>query len=61
MAGDRITSFGWGCRQNGARGCYDRPVFNFGRPKTSGQWIVHVAGAIVALFLVWWVLRLFVL
>jgi hypothetical protein len=36
-------------------------VFNFGKPKTMGDWIVHVAGAIVALFLVWWMLRLYVL
>lgn len=36
-------------------------VFNFGKPKTAGDWIVHVAGAIVALFLVWWMLRVYVL
>jgi len=32
-------------------------VFNLGKPKTAGDWIVHIAGAIVALFLVWWMLR----
>jgi hypothetical protein len=41
--------------------CYDAFVFNFGKPKTVGDWIVHVAGTIVAIFLVWWMLRLYVL
>jgi hypothetical protein len=36
-------------------------VFSFGRPKTPGQWIGHIVGAIIALFLVWWMLRVFVL
>jgi len=36
-------------------------VFNLGNPKTGGDWIVHIAGAIVAIFLVWWMLRLYVL
>jgi hypothetical protein len=36
-------------------------MFNFGKPKTSGDWIVHIAGAIVAIFLVWWMLRMYVL
>ena len=36
-------------------------MFNFGQPKTVGDWIVHIAGAIVALFLVWWMLRMYVL
>jgi hypothetical protein len=40
---------------------YDALMFNFGKPKTAGDWIVHIAGAIVALFLVWWMLRLYVL
>jgi hypothetical protein len=35
--------------------------FNFGKPKTVGDWIIHIAGAIVAIFLVWWMLRLYVL
>jgi hypothetical protein len=34
---------------------------NLGNPKTGGDWIVHIAGAIVAIFLVWWMLRLYVL
>jgi hypothetical protein len=41
--------------------CYDVVVFNFGNPKTPGQWIGHIIGAIVAIFLIWWMLRLFVL
>jgi hypothetical protein len=41
--------------------CYDAIVFNFGKPKTAGDWIIHIAGVIVALFLVWWMLRMFVL
>jgi hypothetical protein len=41
--------------------CYDAFVFNFGKPKTLGDWIVHIAGAIVAIFLVWWMLRVYVL
>jgi len=36
-------------------------MFNFGRPKTAGDWIVHIAGAIVAIFLIWWMLRMYVL
>jgi hypothetical protein len=36
-------------------------MFNFGKPKTPSDWIVHVAGAIVAIFLVWWMLRVYVL
>jgi len=35
-------------------------VFNFGNPKTPGQWIGHVLMAIVALFLIWWLLRMYV-
>src|SRR5260370_36657444 len=41
--------------------CYDAIVFNFGRPKTAGDWVVHIAGAIVAIFLIWWMLRVYVL
>jgi hypothetical protein len=44
-----------------ALGCYHRPMFNFGKPKTAADWIVHIAGAIVAIFLVWWMLRMYVL
>jgi hypothetical protein len=46
---------------NCSTSCYHSGVFNFGKPKTAGDWIVHVAGAIVALFLVWWMLRMYVL
>jgi hypothetical protein len=35
-------------------------VFNLGKPKTAGQWIVHIALVFVALFLVWWMLRVYV-
>jgi hypothetical protein len=44
-----------------ALGCYYCRMFNFGKPKTAGDWIVHIAGAIVAIFLVWWMLRMYVL
>jgi hypothetical protein len=43
------------------RACYDGRMFNFGKPKTVGDWMVHVFGAIVAIFLVWWMLRVYVL
>jgi hypothetical protein len=36
-------------------------MFNFGKPKTAGDWIIHIAGAVVAILLVWWMLRLYVL
>jgi hypothetical protein len=36
-------------------------MFNFGKPKTVGDWIVHIVGAIIAIFLIWWMLRLYVL
>jgi hypothetical protein len=29
--------------------------------KPRGQWIGHIVGAIIALFLIWWMLRVFVL
>jgi hypothetical protein len=34
-------------------------MFNFGRPKTAGDWIVHVLGALVALFLIWWLVSVY--
>ena len=40
--------------------CYDCPVFNFGTPKTPGQWIGHILAAIVALFLLLWLVRVYV-
>ena len=39
----------------------ERCMFNFGKPKTAVDWIVHLFGAIIALFLVWWMLRVYVL
>jgi len=42
------------------RSCH-REVFNFGNPKTPGQWIGHLFVAIIGIFLIWWMLRLFVL
>ena len=57
--GDHVTSLRSNFRF--ARGCYDWRMFNFGKPKTIGDWIVHIAGAIVAIFLVWWMLRMYVL
>jgi hypothetical protein len=42
------------------RECYHRRVFNFGKPKTAGDWIVHVIGAIIALFLIVWMVRLYI-
>jgi hypothetical protein len=36
-------------------------MFNFGKPRTAGDWIVHVLGAVVALFLVWWLLHMYVM
>jgi hypothetical protein len=44
-----------------AHNCYHSCMFNFGKPKTIGDWIIHIAGAVVALFLVWWMLRMYVL
>jgi hypothetical protein len=41
--------------------CYHRRMFNFGKPKTAADWVVHIAGAIVAVFLVWWMLKMYVL
>lgn len=48
-------------RDPGSGDCYHCRMFNFGKPKTAGDWIVHIAGAIVAVFLVWWMLRMYVL
>ena len=41
--------------------CYDHPVENRTEPKTAGQWIRYVVVAAIALFLVWWMLRVYVL
>ena len=36
-------------------------MFQLGKPKTAGQWIAHVLLGIIALALVWWMLRVYVL
>jgi len=36
-------------------------VENRTEPKTVGQWIRYIVVAVIALFLVWWMLRLYVL
>lgn len=36
-------------------------MFRIGRPETPIGWIGHVVLAVVALFLVWWMLRVYVL
>ena len=41
--------------------CYPLSVPNRTQPKTVGQWIRYVVVAAIALFLVWWMLRLYVL
>src|SRR5579862_8193422 len=43
------------------RECYHCSVFNFGKPKTPSDWIAHIVLVLVALFLVWWMLHLFIL
>lgn len=41
--------------------CYTAwQMFHFGKPKTAGEWVVHVVGAIIALFLIWWMFRLYI-
>jgi len=41
--------------------CYPLSVPNRTEPKTVGQWIRYIVVAAIALFLVWWMLRLYVL
>jgi hypothetical protein len=41
--------------------CYDSFVENRTEPKTVGQWVRYIVVAVIALFLVWWMLRLYVL
>jgi hypothetical protein len=41
--------------------CYDGRMFRFGRPSTPAGWIGHAVLALIALGLVWWMLRVFVL
>jgi hypothetical protein len=42
-----------------AIGCYHSCMFRFGSPSTPGHWLVHIAMASVALFLIWWLLRIY--
>jgi len=37
------------------------PMFKLGKPETAGQWMVHVVLGIIALALVAWMVRVFVL
>jgi hypothetical protein len=32
-------------------------MFNFGKPKTAGDWIAHAIAVLIALFLIWWILH----
>jgi hypothetical protein len=36
-------------------------MFKLGRPETAGQWIVHVVLGIVALLMIGWMIRAFIL
>jgi hypothetical protein len=41
--------------------CYHDPVANRTEPKTAGQLVRYIVVAVIALFLVWWLLRMYVL
>jgi len=41
--------------------CYTRRVANRTEPKTAGEWIRYIVMAVIALYLVWWLLRSYVL
>ena len=41
--------------------CYDQAVDNRTEPSTARQWIHYLVVAVIALFLVWWMLRVYVL
>jgi hypothetical protein len=41
--------------------CYDQPVDSRTEPRTARQWIRYLVVAVIALFLVWWMLRVYVL
>jgi hypothetical protein len=36
-------------------------VLNLSKPKTAGQWMVHIVAALIALMLIAWLLRLYIL
>lgn len=42
-------------------GCYTPVVANRTEPKTLREWIRYIVVALIALFLVWWMLRSYVL
>jgi hypothetical protein len=52
---DEIGGAAW------ASTCYHSFVENRTEPKTAGQWVRYIVVAVIALFLVWWMLRLYVL
>ena len=41
--------------------CYHSFVEKRTEPKTAGQWVRYIVVAVIALYLVWWMLRLYVL
>jgi hypothetical protein len=41
--------------------CNSEFVQNRTEPKTAGQWIRYLVFAVIALYLVWWMLRVYVL
>jgi len=41
--------------------CYSGAVPNRTEPRTLSQWICYVVVAAIALYLIWWMLRLYVL
>ncbi len=43
------------------RHSYPPRMFRFGKPSTAGQWISHIIGALVAVFLIGWLLRIYIL
>jgi hypothetical protein len=60
----RTLAAGWGMglgRGFDSFPCYYRGMFKLGKPETPIQWIGHIVLAVVALFLVWWMLRVYVL
>ncbi|HEX3747560.1 MAG TPA: hypothetical protein VHW09_26680 [Bryobacteraceae bacterium] len=42
------------------RTCYHYPVPLRTEPRTPGQWVRYIVVAVIALFLVWWMLRVYV-
>ena len=46
---------------NRPQACYYDPVGDRTDPRTAGQWVRYIVVAVIALFLVWWMLRVYVL